>query len=67
MQSEYSSSQSRAVGEVEGLLRRARTEVEELKQRCEQLEREGQKVRREGEVEQQRNLDMQRDQMQLMD
>ena len=67
MQSEYSSSQSRAVGEVEGLLRRARTEVEELKQRCELLEREGQKVRREVEVEQQRNLDMQRDQMQLME
>jgi hypothetical protein len=51
MQSEYSSSQSRAVGEVEGLLRRARTDVEELKQRCEQLEREGQKVKREVEVE----------------
>jgi hypothetical protein len=67
MQSEYSSNQSRAVGEVEGLLRRVRTEVEELRQRCEQLEREGQKVRREVEVEQQRNLDMQRDQMQLMD
>jgi hypothetical protein len=55
MQSDYSSNQSRAVDEVEGLLRRARTDVEELKQRCELVERE--------EVEQQRDLDLQRDQM----
>jgi len=67
LQSEYSSSQSRAVGEVEGLLRRARTEVEDLKQRCEMLERDGHKARREVEVEQQRNLDLQRDKMQLME
>ena len=65
LQSEYSSTCEGRVGEVETVLRRTRQEVEQLKEEKAYLERESSKLKRDLECEHQRNLDLQRDQLQL--